>query len=268
MGRLKDKIALVTGAASGIGTAIAQKFSQEGAHVIATDINPEGKKILSNLQGLFLTLDVREEDQWQSVLNQTIDTYGRLDILVNNAGITGAQKELIPQDPEHASLENWRKVHAINLDGVFLGCKYGIQVMKHGKTGSIINISSRSGLVGVPGLAAYASSKAAVHNHTKSVALFCASQNYTIRCNSIAPASILTPLWDELLTQDSTHKKALDDMAQSIPLKRLGMPEDVAYAALFLASEESSYMTGSELILDGGILAGSSTSPIPQNEPS
>lgn len=259
MNRLQNKVALVTGSASGIGAAIAQKFFEEGACVIVTDIKPPSQKTISEVASLFLTLDVQYENQWQNAIKQVLESYGRLDILVNNAGVTGAQKDLLPQDPEHTSLAHWRAVHAINLDGVFLGCKYGIQAMKEGEGGSIINITSRSGLVGVPGLAAYASSKAAVHNHTKSVALYCANQNYNIRCNSIAPASILTPLWDDILAD----KHAFEAMAQSIPLKRCGTPEDVAFAALFLASEESSYMTGSEVILDGGILAGTATSPTP-----
>jgi NAD(P)-dependent dehydrogenase (short-subunit alcohol dehydrogenase family) len=184
--------------------------------------------------------------------------FGKLDILVNNAGIMGYEKGMGPQDPENASLESWHKVHAVNLDGTFLGCKYAIKTMKnHGC--SIVNMSSRSGVVGVPTAAAYASSKAAIRNHTKSVALYCAQKSYNIRCNSVHPAAILTPMWDPMLGEQ--REANMKKLSHQTPMKRFGTPEEVAYAVLFLASSESSYMTGSELTLDGGILAGSSASP-------
>jgi NAD(P)-dependent dehydrogenase (short-subunit alcohol dehydrogenase family) len=184
-----------------------------------------------------------------------------LDILVNNAGITGFQEGLGPQDPENASLESWRAVHAVNSDGVFLGCKYGIEMMKAHQRGSIINISSRSGLVGIPGAAAYAASKAAVRNHTKSVALYCASQGYGIRCNSVHPAAILTPMWESMLGLGPDRSEKIAQIARDIPMQKMGMPEDVASAILFLASDESKYITGIELTIDGGLLAGAAASP-------
>ncbi len=164
------------------------------------------------------------------------------------------------QDPEQTSLETWHHIHAINLDGVFLGCKYGIQLMKK-QGGSIINLSSRSGLVGIPTAVAYASSKAAVRNHSKSVALYCAEKNYNIRCNSLHSGAILTPLWDSMLSEESNRNQMIEKISRHIPLKRMGNPKDVAYAVLYLASDESSYITGTELTIDGGILAGSAVSP-------
>lgn len=262
--RLKDKVALITGSAQGIGLACAKLFMQEGAKIILSDINhdlgnKEAKKLSS--QTAYLALDVQNEGQWKEAMSFIQQKYGQLDILVNNAGITGFVPHQGPQDPEHASLESWLNVHAVNLNGIFLGCKYAIQFMKQ-KGGSIINISSRSGLVGIPRAAAYASSKAAVRNHTKSVALYCAEEKYAIRCNSIHPAAILTPMWDPMLGENDKNREiAIAAISQDIPLKRMGTPDDVAYAAVYLASDEAKYITGIELNIDGGILAGAAASP-------
>ena len=185
MPRLEGKVALVTGAARGIGEAIARAFIAEDATVILTDIQ-DGAGCQK--------LDVREEADWIRCVDAIVQKHGKLDVLVNNAGITGLEGDFVPHDPEHASLEDWHSVLATNLDGVFLGCKHAIRAMRSQGTGSIINISSRSGLVGIPGAAAYAASKAAVRNHTKTVALYCAEQGWKIRCNSIHPAAILTPI--------------------------------------------------------------------------
>ena len=261
--RLNGKVALVTGAAQGIGKACAELFAKEGAFVFVTDINDDlGLKTTLEIgpQVQYLYLDVQNENNWDTVIQQIVKEKKHLDILINNAGITGFQEGFGPQDPEHASLDSWRRVHAINSDSVFLGCQKAIQQMKQRK-GSIVNISSRSGMVGIPGAAAYAASKAAVRNHTKSVALYCCEQGYNIRCNSIHPAAILTPLWEPMLGSGAEREERLAQIAKDIPMHKLGCPEDVAYAALFLASDEAKYITGIELTVDGGILAGSSASP-------
>lgn len=184
--RLSGKVALVSGAARGIGLAIARAFIAEGAKVYLTDVNvAEGRRETEALgaAALFEELDVRSEAAWVAAIDRMTGEQGRLDVLVNNAGVTGFGVGAGPQDPEHTTLKDWRAVHAVNLDGVFLGCKHAIRAMRPAAAGSIINMSSRSGLVGVPGHAAYASSKAAVRNHTKSVALWCAGQGLAIRCN-------------------------------------------------------------------------------------
>jgi len=254
--RLNGKTALITGGAEGIGTAIAKLFVSEGARVIIADVQEAvGRAAAKEIGATFVPLDVSSEDSWTKAVDQIVRE-GRLDILVNNAGVMGKGV----QDPENVSLEDWKRIHAINLDGTFLGCKYAIKAMKE-KGGSIVNIASRSGLVGVPGAVAYASSKAAIHNHTKSVALYCAGQGYKIRCNSVAPASIMTPMWKKLLGQGAEYKDHLAKQCEGIPLGRFGTPEEVAYAVLYLASDESSYTTGSEIIVDGGVLAGTTTSP-------
>ncbi len=261
--RLAGKIALITGAAQGIGKACAELFAKEGAFVFVSDINDDlGTKTAQGIgsQAQYLRLDVQNENDWNTAIQQIIKEKKRLDILVNNAGITGFQEGFGLQDPENASLDSWRKVHAVNSDGVFLGCQKAIQKMKDTK-GSIVNISSRSGIVGIPGAAAYAASKAAVRNHTKSVALYCCEQGYDIRCNSIHPAAILTPMWEPMLGSGPEREERLAQFAKDIPMRKLGSPEDVAYAALFLASDEAKYITGIELTIDGGILAGSSASP-------
>lgn len=269
MPRVKDKIALVTGGARGIGAETARLLAAEGAQVVVTDVLVEqGNAVAEEIGGVFHTLDVADETQWQTVMQSIEQQFGRLDILFNNAGIIGLDDEMGPQDPEHMSLELWQHVHRINLDGVFLGCKHGIRLMKtHG--GSIINMSSRSGLVGIPGASAYASSKAAIRNHTKSVALYCAQHQYHIRCNSVHPGAILTPIWDPMLgTAEADRKQMIAQISAGIPLGHMGEPIDVAYAVLYLGSDESQYVTGIELTLDGGILAGSTSSPQKKEEKS
>jgi len=260
--RLENKIALVTGGAQGIGEAIAVAFAREGARVWVTDIDAAGARALAARLGQpHAELDVRLEEQWRRVVDTLLAREGRLDILVNNAGVTGFDARMAPQDPEHASLEDWRAVHATNLDGVFLGCKHAIRAMRPMKSGSIVNMSSRSGIVGVSGAAAYASSKAAVRNHTKSVALYCAEKGLNIRCNSIHPAAILTPMWEPMLGDGPDRAERIKAIVADAPLKRFGTPEEVAAVAVLLASDECAYMTGAEIHIDGGILAGSPAAP-------
>ena len=258
MPKLENKSALVTGGARGIGEAIAHVFAREGAHVIVADVDAEnGRKVADKIGGIFFQLDVSSEADW----HRLAETYPTIDIVVNNAGITGFEDGPAPHDPEHASLAEWHRVHAVNLDGTFLGCRYAIGAMKARGEGAIINMSSRSGLVGISGAAAYASSKAAIRNHSKSVALYCAQQGWRIRCNSIHPAAILTPMWEALIGNGPDREKRMAAMVSDTPLKRFGTVEEVAALALLLASDDATYMTGSELHLDGGLLAGSVASP-------
>jgi 3(or 17)beta-hydroxysteroid dehydrogenase len=264
MSRLSHKVTLVTGAASGIGRAIAERFHAEGAVVVLTDIEDIAGEAAARALGdraQYLRLDVRQEDHWRAAFTALKHQYNRLDVLVNNAGISGWPQTKGPHDPEHLDLESWHQVHATNLDGVALGCKYAIQLMKPHLSGSIVNISSRSGVVGIPAVTAYASSKAAVRNHTKSVALYCAQQRYGIRCNSIHPGAILTPMWDAILGTDEHRAARIQAVAKEVPLGRMGAPLDVAHAAVYLASDESAYVTGAELHIDGGLLAGTTAAP-------
>lgn len=264
MYRLNGKIALITGAARGIGAAIARMFVAEGAIVWLTDVDTDAGQTLADELGAqvrFAKLDVGEEADWQDAIAAVLGRDNRLDILVNNAGITGFEDGAGPHDPEHASLAEWHAVHRVNLDGVFLGCKYAIRAMRPAGTGAIINMSSRSGLVGIPGAAAYASSKAAVRNHSKTVALWCAQQGLRIRCNSVHPAAILTPIWEAMIGEGGDRETKMAALVKDTPLKRFGAVEEVAALCVFLASDEAPYITGSELDIDGGLLAGSAASP-------
>ena len=263
MSKLRGKVALVTGAARGIGAAIARSFVEHGAHAVyVADIDDRGGSAVARSLGQhYCRLDVREEPEWERAIAQVRAEHGGLDVLVNNAGITGFEGGLVAHDPEHASLTSWHEVHRTNLDGVFLGCKHAIKAMRERGGGSIINISSRSGLVGIPGAAAYASSKAAVRNHTKTVALYCAELGLNIRCNSIHPAAILTPMWEPMLGTGPDREARMREFVRDTPLRRFGTPEEVAAVALLLASDEAAYMTGAEINIDGGILAGSLASP-------
>ena len=254
--RLEGKIALVTGGASGVGDQICRSFVDEGSRVIVTDIDEDkGAQLARALTAEWLYLDVRDEDNWFRVMESALELFGRVDVVVNNAGVIAAGAGQ-PQDPEHASLESWRAVHAINLDGTFLGCKHAIRAMRETGRGSIINMSSRAGLAGVPGAAAYASSKAAIRNHTKSVALYCASQGLDIRCNSIHPGSVLTPIWNAALGEGAERERKAKAFASAIPLRRFAAVEEVSPLAVLLASDESSYITGAEFVVDGGVSAG------------
>lgn len=258
MQRLTGKTCLVTGAARGIGRAIAARFRDEGGDVIVADIDEiGGTTTAASIDARFIRLDVAREEDWLRLA----DLVPTVDVVVNNAGITGFEDGPVRHDPEHASLEDWRAVHRTNLDGTFLGCRYAIRAMKTRGTGSIINVSSRSGLVGIPPAAAYASSKAAIRNHTKTVALYCAQQGWAIRCNSIHPAAILTPIWEPMLGEGPGREARMAALVADTPLKRFGTPEEVAAVAAMLASDEAAYMTGAEINLDGGLLAGSAASP-------
>ncbi len=264
MNRLNDKVALITGAARGIGAAIARAFVAEGARACVTDIDDAAGSAFAASLGAaasYRRLDVREEDAWRRVTEELCERHGGIDIVVNNAGITGFEHGRGPHDPENASLDDWHAVHRTNLDGVFLGCKYAIRAMRRRGAGSIINISSRSGIVGIPAAAAYAASKAGVRNHTKTVALYCAEQGLAIRCNSIHPAAILTPMWDALLGDGPDRDARMRHFVRDTPLRRFGTPEEVAAIAVMLAADEAQYMTGAELTIDGGILAGSAAAP-------
>ena len=258
MPRLDGKLCVVTGAARGIGAAIAETFLREGARVLVTDIDvATGEATAARLGCPFRRLDVRSEADWEA-LAEAVPT---LDVLVNNAGISGFEEGPRPHDPEHAALADWRAVHAVNLDGTFLGCRYAIRAMRAAGTGAIVNIASRSGMVGVPGAAAYASSKAAVRNHTKSVALHCAADGLTVRCNAIFPAAVLTPMWEPLLGSGAERAARMAALVADTPLRRFGRPEEVAALAVLLASDEAPYVTGAEFTIDGGLLAGSAALP-------
>ncbi len=258
MSRLAGAKCVVTGGARGIGEAICAAFHREGGEVLLTDIDTEeGAKTAAAIGCNFATLDVRSEADWAALADQL----PQVDVVVNNAGITGFEGESAPHDPENASLDDWHAVHAVNTDGTFLGCRYALRAMRETGRGSIINISSRSGLVGIPGAAAYAASKAAIRNHTKTVALYAAQQGWKVRCNSIHPAAVLTPIWEPMLGTGEEREANMAALVADTPLKRFGTSEEVAALAVYLASEESGYMTGSELTLDGGLLAGSAASP-------
>lgn len=258
MQRLKSKTCVVTGAARGIGRAIAARFHEEGAIVIVTDIDEAaGTATAAEIGCQFEKLDVREEADWLRLAG----CIPVADVVVNNAGVTGFEQGMVAHDPEHTTLADWREVHRINLDGTFLGCRYAIKAMKERGSGSIINISSRSGLVGIPLAAAYASSKAAIRNHSKTVALYCAQQGWKIRCNSIHPAAILTSMWEPMLGSGPDRETRMRALVADTPLKRFGMPEEVAAIAVTLASDEATYVTGTEVNIDGGLLAGSAASP-------
>ena len=259
-GRVEGKIALVTGGAQGLGEAAARMLAREGARVAITDVNFEGaEKVAASIndahKGAAISLrhDVTSEDDWVRVLGEADKAFGGLHILVNNAGI-GLTKDL-----EQITLEEWRRVHAIDLDGVFLGCKHAVSLIGRtakadGLGGSIVNISSISGIIAGHNMAAYNSAKAGVRHLSKSVALYCAKKGLDIRSNSVHPVFIATPILDPLVARygkEEAHAK----LARQIPLGRIGEPDDIAYAVLYLASDEAKFVTGAELKVDGGISA-------------
>ena len=249
--RLAGKIALVTGAGSGLGEATAKRFAAEGAHVYVTDLDNAAAQRVAGEIGESATCraqDVTDEADWDVLMEEIRSAHGSLDVIVNNAGIA------ITGSVEDTSLEDWRQTQAVNLDAVFMGTRAAIKCMKETGGGSIINISSIEGIVGEPMAAAYNASKGGVRIFTKSAALHCAAQGYNIRVNSVHPGFIMTPMLEKgigALPEDEAAAM-LERVTREIPLGAMGEPEDIANGCLFLASEESRYMTGSELVIDGG----------------
>ena len=247
MGRLENKVALISGGSRGMGAVEAEMFANEGAHVVIADIlENEGRKTASKIAAtgarcLFKRLDVLQASDWKSAVGTAISAFGKLDILVNNAGVTSRMMLLETSEPE------WDRVMDINSKGTFLGIKTAIPAMKDSGGGSIINISSQMGIVGADYISPqYQASKGVVRILTKSVAIQYASDN--IRCNSIHPAPIETDMTADIRDDADSFQ----DMLRRIPMARYGKPEEVAYAVLYLASDESSFVTGSEVVVDGG----------------
>jgi NAD(P)-dependent dehydrogenase (short-subunit alcohol dehydrogenase family) len=255
MGRVDNKIALVTGAAQGLGAAIATMLAREGASVMLTDINIDGASRVAEVinqsspgRAASMQQDVTDESAWKEILATTVKQFGGLNVLVNNAGIGSVG------DVEQETLASWHKVHAVDLDSVFLGCKYSIPHIAASGGGSIVNISSISGIIAAHNLAAYNSAKAAVRHLSKSVALHCAKSGKNIRCNSVHPVFIDTPILDGMVGS-ADRGSVLEKLGRQIPLGKDGQPDDVAYAVLYLASDESQFETGTEIRVDGGISA-------------
>ena len=258
MGRVADKIALVTGAASGLGEAITRLLAREGATVVLADLSDAaGKRVLREIKaqggsGLYTHLDVVDEANWVGTMALVKKRFGRLNIAVNCAGTNIARSF-----PTDTTLADWRALMAVNLDGVFLGTKHALAAMRDSDPvkGSIINISSIMGLVGMPDIAAYNASKGGVRLYSKSVALSCAEQKLNVRVNTVHPGFIDTPLLRKGMArfEDPAEAQRLYDALQ--PVGHLGQPEDIAYGVLYLASDESKFVTGSELVIDGGYTA-------------
>ena len=258
-GRVAGKVAIVTGAASGIGRSCAQRLAEEGAKVLVSDIDvPQGEQTVADIvasggEAMFRQHDVTSEAGWVDVVEQAVAHYGGLNILVNNAGI-GIGGSIVEM-----SLDDWQRQQAINLDGVFLGVKYAIPAMREAGQGSIINMSSVAGLKGASNLAAYNATKGGVRLFTKGVALECAQQRWGVRVNSVHPGIIDTPIWSkvnpDMLEEGENTIDVATMAATSVPNGQLGVPLDIANGVLYLASDESQYVTGTELVIDGGISA-------------
>ena len=252
MGRVDQKIAIVTGGGNGIGRAIAERLAAEGAIVTVTDQNPAAGKAVADAVNTiqFLEHDVRIEADWAKVMDNVLQKHGRLDILINNAGILATESS---QDVESTSLNQWQAVNAVNSEGVFLGCQHGIEAMK-ATGGSIVNLSSIAALMATPHLFAYGASKAAVRQLTKTVAVHCGRKGYRIRCNSVHPGVIETSMGDQVMALGGGNvKEKWAARIAAIPLGEAGTVDDVASCVLFLASDEARHVTGAALVVDGGM---------------
>ncbi|MFA7552747.1 MAG: glucose 1-dehydrogenase [Spongiibacteraceae bacterium] len=248
--QLQGKIAIITGGASGLGFGIASRFVAEGAQVILADIDSEGgaraaKELGGNTH--FVHHDTSCVDHWRRLIDVSEESFGGLDILVNNAGVT------LMGSIEDVSIEDFDKTWAINTRGTFLGCRFAIALMKKKKTGAIINIASVSAFKPQPELVAYNTSKAAVGLMTQSIALHCAKSGYGIRCNSINPGVIHTPMLDKVISQVENGEALMDSYKAMHPIGRIGQPSDIAGMAVYLASDAASFITGSAFTVDGGL---------------
>ncbi|AXF57979.1 glucose 1-dehydrogenase [Salicibibacter kimchii] len=255
MGRLDGKVALITGGSSGLGAATGKRFAQEGAIIVLSDINEEnGQEKAREIQdeggrALFLRHDITKENEWENVINKIVEEFGGLNAVVNCAGIE------IRGNVEEISLDDWKRTIDVNLSGVFLGTKHGILGMKNSRSeGSIINLSSIQGIIGNANIPAYDASKGGVRGLTKSAALHCAQSKYNIRVNSIHPGYIKTPMVKDSIEGEGGYVTE-DELNSWHPVGHIGEPNDIANGALYLASEESKFVTGSELVIDGGYTA-------------
>lgn len=243
MARLKGKVAIVTGAARGLGEAIAKRLAEEGAIVVLTDVLVElGERSAASIPGaIFLEQDVSDELRWQEVIAETINRFGRLDILINNAGITRLF------GIEDCTLEDFRLIGSVILEGTFLGCKYCLPALQASGSGAIVNISSLAGMRGVGLLPAYSAAKSGVHGLTRSIAMYCQDKGYNVRANAVAPGAhdtAMMQLGQEMMGSDPTMAKVIG--------AGVGQPVDVANLVLFLASEESRQITGQVMVIDNG----------------
>lgn len=257
MRQLNQKVALVTGGASGLGKAIAERLASEGATVVISD-NQWDLGRATALEGgfTFLEQDVCDETQWTQIVAEVEKRFGRLNILVNNAGILGPTDAV---SPENTSLVSWRKIFAVNVEGVFLGCRAAIPAMRRAGNGAIVNLSSMADRVATPNATAYGASKAAVRQLTQSVAQHCTEQKLNIRCNSVHPGMVRTPLLNKAMkeiaqTRGVSFDRLVADWKGTVPLGDFTLPEDVAAAVAFLASDDARHITGSSLIVDGGLV--------------
>lgn len=257
-GRVAGKQALITGAAGGLGEAMAWMLAREGAKVAVTDVNLDGARALAEAinaevpgAAFAFAHDVTDEAEWVSVIDQAVKAMGGLSILVNNAGI-GGEMNFVETD----TLENWRRVQAVNIESIMLGCKHAMPHLRASAPASIINISSVAGLAAAPGMGAYNATKAAVWMYTKTIALEAAKGGWNVRCNSVHPVFIKTPILDPFIAMSGGDEaKAHERLSRGIPMKRIGEPDDVAYCVLYLAADESKFVTGTEFKIDGGMLA-------------
>jgi 3(or 17)beta-hydroxysteroid dehydrogenase len=251
MGRVDGKVAIVTGAAQGLGAADARMLSREGARVIATDVNADaGRELASGIDALFVRQDVSDEGSWTDLMARVERDFGRLDVLVNNAGIA------IVADIEATTTEIWRRTLAVHLDGTFFGCRAALPLMAASGGGSIVNMSSTAALVGIPPFLAYTAAKGGIRSMTKAIAAHCLAARNGIRCNSVHPGSIDTPMVQSALAD--TRGIRLEEAEDPDVARRalgIGEPDDVANLVLYLASDESKHVNGAELVIDNAATA-------------
>ncbi len=254
-GRLENKVAIITGAAMGLGAADAKLFASEGAKVVLTDVaEDEGQKLAEEIGATFMQQDVTDEERWKEVISETVKLHGRLDILVNNAGIVEVG------DPENQTTEEYRFTMAVHMDSTFFGCKYSIPVMAETGGGSIVNMCSIASVQGESYVAAYCAAKGAIEAYTRAVAVHCGLKKNGVRCNSIHPSGIATPMVASV-PEKMDAKFGDNPPNQDAPASKTGEPMDIAYAALYLASDESKFMNGAQLRVDNAMSVTSGAMP-------
>ncbi len=251
-GRVAGKVAIITGAASGLGKADAQRLAEEGARLVLTDIDVDGgSHVAAACDALFIEQDVGDEHSWEKVVAAALDTYGRLDVLVNNAGIAPIA------DIETTTTEVWNKTLRVHLDGTFFGCRAALPAMVASGGGSLINMSSVAALVGIPPYLAYSAAKGGIRSMTKSIAMYCREKKNGVRCNSVHPGSIDTPMVETALREIvGLELSEQEDRAATRAALGIGEPLDIANLVLFLASDESKHVNGAELVVDGASTLG------------